>query len=116
MRYRCKITLVAIRLKAEGMPRGRSRVGSTSHFLRATRYVVLKIFAILGGRSPWMIREKKEASVSGLTNVVEFFIRDLACDAAVVSCRFGSLKLRQNDHYLVGRDYQLLFVFRGESR
>ena len=65
MRNRCRITFAAIRLRAEDMPKGRSRDGSNSLFRSATKYVVLKMLAILGGRPPWMIREKKAASVSG---------------------------------------------------
>ena len=64
------------------MPKGRSHIGSTSLFRSATRYVILKMLAILGGRSHWMIREKKAASVSGMIKFLEFFSRARECDAA----------------------------------
>ena len=48
------MALAVILLVAEGMPRDLSFVGSVSLFLGATMYVVLRILAILSGRSPWI--------------------------------------------------------------
>ena len=68
VRKRCRVALAAILLAAEGMPKGLSFVGSGSLFLSATMYVVLRIFAILLGRSPWITLVKK-AKMLGLTKV-----------------------------------------------